>query len=129
MLFGAVLVKGDKVMATGQNQVLTQNGHTYHAELGLIREHCHSHQLTDLSDHTLYTSCEPCVMCACACLWVKLGRLVYSCSKKTMDKYAGKRIEIDCKQLFEGSTFKPEVMGGVLEDEVEKVFHGYDWNR
>lgn len=128
MPFGAVLVKDEELIATGQNQVITKSDHTYHAELGLIRDYCQLQNISDLSEYTLYASCEPCVMCACAMIWVKLGRLVYSASKDTMDQYAGKYIETTLQELFDGSIYKPELLGGILEEEGKVVFEGYNWN-
>lgn len=127
MPFGAVLVKDGKVVASGQNQVFTKSDHTCHAELGLIRDYCQRERTTDLSEYTLYSSCEPCVMCACPMIWTKLGRLVYSASKEALDSFAGKSIDVDIDQLFSGSTYKPIVVSGVLEEEGERVLEGYGW--
>lgn len=71
--FGAVLVKDDLVVQTAENQIHTAFDPSYHAELGLIRDFCSDRKLVDLSEYTLYTSCEPCCMCSgartcCLCL-------------------------------------------------------------
>lgn len=47
---------------------------THHAEIGLIRKYCSEHHVFDLSEYTLYTSCEPCVMCSGAMVWSNLRR-------------------------------------------------------
>lgn len=72
--FGAILVKGDEIVYTNENQIYTKHDQTYHAELGLIRNFSSETGNTDLSEYTLYSSCEPCFMCSGAMVWAKLGR-------------------------------------------------------
>ena len=62
--FGAVLVKDGKVVFTNENKIYTKNDPTFHAEMGLIRQFVEKTGITDLSDYTLYSSCEPCYMCS-----------------------------------------------------------------
>ena len=75
--FGAVLVKEGKIVFTNENQIYTKHDPTFHGEAGLIREFCVQTGITDLSEYTMYSSCEPCFMCSGAMVWVKLGHLVY----------------------------------------------------
>jgi len=126
--FGAVLVKDGELIAVGQNQIHTMSDRTYHAELGLIRDYCQLQKISELSKFTLYSSCEPCVMCAAAMVWSKLGRLVYSVTNETLERIAGGGINIPCEKIFEKSFYKPEFTGGVLENEGQGVFDGYVWD-
>ena len=71
--FGAILVKNNQVVMTGENHIHTKSEPTYHAELGIIRQYCSDNKIMDLSDYTLYTSCEPCCMCSGAMVWSQLG--------------------------------------------------------
>ena len=61
--FGAVIVKGDEIVATGVNRVTAHNDPTAHAEVSAIREACRRLGTFDLSGCEIYTSCEPCPMC------------------------------------------------------------------
>ena len=61
--FGAVLVKDGEIVFRNENQIYTQHDPTFHAEAGLLRRFCGETGITDLSDYTLYSSCEPCFMC------------------------------------------------------------------
>ncbi len=70
--FGAVLVKDGKAVYTNENQIYTKHDATFHAEAGLIRRFNEETGITDLSDYTLYSSCEPCFMCSGAIVWTKL---------------------------------------------------------
>ena len=78
--FGAVLVRDGEIVYTNENQIHSAADPTFHAEAGLIRRFCRETHITDLSDYTLYSSCEPCFMCSGAMVWAKLGRLVYAAS-------------------------------------------------
>lgn len=107
------------MVATGQNKIHTKCDRTYHAELGLIRDFCQSKKISDLSEYTLYSSCEPCAMCAAAMVWSRLGRLVYSVSNKALGEVDSKGINISCRQVFDQSIHKPEILGGILEKDGE----------
>ena len=123
--FGAVLVKDSEIVFSNENQVHTQSDPTFHAEIGLIRLFCNSQNITDLSDYTLYSSCEPCFMCSCAMVWTKLGRLVYSASNKDLCSLF-KEEGCECSDMvFQNSSHKPQVTGGVLRDEGIKILVKY----
>jgi guanine deaminase len=80
--FGTVILKGEKVVGRGSNEVVSSNDPTAHAEMIAIRNACkylRSHQLTGC---TLYTSCEPCPMCLGAIYWARPDRVVYACTRQ-----------------------------------------------
>ncbi|MBP9673851.1 MAG: nucleoside deaminase [Bacteriovoracaceae bacterium] len=80
--FGAVIVKDDKIVGEGWNQVFSINDPTAHAEVMAIRNTCANLKTFDLSGCTLYTSCEPCPMCLSATYWAHIDHLYYANSKK-----------------------------------------------
>ncbi len=75
--FGAVITKGDKIIARGWNQVTSINDPTAHAEIVCIRKACLAQDDFDLTGFVLYTSCEPCPMCLAAIYWAGIDRVVY----------------------------------------------------
>ena len=87
--FGAVLVKDGDIVYTNENQIYTAAEPMFHAEIGLMRKFCHDTGIIDLSEYTLYSSCEPCFMCSGAMVWMKLGRLVYGASDKELCSLLG----------------------------------------
>ncbi|BBU98769.1 nucleoside deaminase [Providencia hangzhouensis] len=123
--FGAVLVKNNQVVMTGENHIHTESDPTYHAELGLIRQYCSEHKVMDLSDYTLYTSCEPCCMCSGAMVWSQLGRMVYSLSHDELAEIAGFNIMLGSDEIFAKSPFKPEVVKGVLKEQAISIYTQY----
>lgn len=78
--FGAVIVKDGKIIAKGHNRVLSTNDPTCHGEIDAIRKACKKLNTYDLKGCILYTTGEPCPMCACACLWANIEKVYYGCS-------------------------------------------------
>lgn len=126
--FGAILVRGDEIVATGENRIRTLGDPTHHAELALIRQFCSERQISDLSEYTLYTSCEPCIMCSGAMVWSNLGRMVYSVSHDQLAQIAGGNIMISSREVFERSPHRPELEEKVLNEEGLNVFEGYTFS-
>ncbi|MBP0726316.1 nucleoside deaminase [Bacillus sp. RG28] len=123
--FGAILVKDEEIVMIGENKINTFCDPTHHAEIGLIRRFCSENNVFDLSEYTLYTSCEPCVMCSGAMVWSTLGKMVYSVSHDQLAEIAGSNIMIACREVFEKSPHKPNVVEKILNEEGLKVFEGY----
>jgi guanine deaminase len=79
--FGAVIVRGDRLVAVGQNRVTRDNDPTAHAEVVAIRRACAALGSFSLAGCTLYSSCEPCPLCLAACLWARLDRVVFAADR------------------------------------------------
>ena len=75
--FGACIVKDDKIIGRGSNNVLINNDPTAHAEVMAIRDACKNINSYDLSDCVLYTSCYPCPMCLSAIIWSNIKKVYY----------------------------------------------------
>lgn len=123
--FGAVLVKDGKIVYSNENQIYTGSDPTFHAEAGLLRRFCAETHITDLSNYTLYSSCEPCFMCCGAMVWTKLGRLVYGASDIDLCDILGEKGAECCRIVFENSGWKPEVTSGVLREDSLRILSGY----
>jgi guanine deaminase len=76
--FGAVIVRDEKIVAEGMNQVTSTNDPTAHAEVLAIRRACYKLGVFELKDCELYTSCEPCPMCLGAIYWARLLRIYFA---------------------------------------------------
>jgi guanine deaminase len=86
--FGAVVVKGNRIVGRGCNQVTSANDPTAHAEVVAIREACRRLKTFSLEGCELYTSCEPCPMCLAAIYWARLRRVYYGNTRKDAAKIA-----------------------------------------
>lgn len=76
--FGCVIVKDSAVIAEGSNHVVTENDPTWHGEMAAIRAAAKKLGTFSLAGCTLYTSGEPCPMCAGAIFWARIDRIVYA---------------------------------------------------
>lgn len=123
--FGAVLVKDGAIVYRSENRIYTRHDPTFHAEAGLIRCFCEETGITDLSEYTMYSSCEPCFMCCGAMVWTRLGRLVYGASDIDLCAILGAQGAECCRMVFEASGRGPSVTGGVLRDEAIAVLKPY----
>lgn len=123
--FGAVLVKDGEIVYINENQIYSATDPTFHAEAGLIRRFCAETHITDLSEYTLYSSCEPCFMCSGALVWVKLGRLVYGASNNDLCDILNDP-KCECSSMvFSNSPFAPKVTSGVMREESLEVLKKY----
>ncbi|GAO29418.1 guanine deaminase [Geofilum rubicundum JCM 15548] len=75
--FGAVIVRQNEVVGAGSNQVTNHNDPTAHAEILAIREASQNLNDYNLSDCTLYTTCEPCPMCLGAIYWARIPHVFF----------------------------------------------------
>jgi tRNA(Arg) A34 adenosine deaminase TadA len=129
--FGAVLVgpSGDIVLEA-ENTVTTGHDVTHHAELNLVRIACASIAYAHLPGHTLYTSCEPCAMCAGAIYWAGIGRVVYGLSEVgllalTGDHPDNPTLMLPCREVFAAGSRVTDVSGPLLEDEAAAPHQGF----
>ena len=123
--FGAVLVKDGEIVYTNENHIYTPHDFTYHAELGLIRSFNEETGINDLSEYTLYSSCEPCFMCSGAMVWAKLGRLVYGASDIDLCRILHEKGSECSRMVFENSGRGPEVTAGLMREESMAVLEEY----
>jgi len=85
--FGAVVVRGDRIVGRGWNQVTSTNDPTAHAEMTAIRAACRRLKTFVLEGCELYTSCEPCPMCLAAIYWSRLDQVYYANTRKDAQKH------------------------------------------
>jgi len=79
--FGAVIVRGDLLVAEGWNQVTSNADPTAHAEVVAIRLACKAQNSFSLAGCVLYASCEPCPMCLAAAYWARIDRIVFAAGR------------------------------------------------
>ena len=79
--FGAIIVKDRRIIASSGNRVTPNLDPTAHAEVMAIRAACQALGDFQLTDCTLYTSCEPCPMCLGAVYWARLKEVYFACNR------------------------------------------------
>jgi tRNA(Arg) A34 adenosine deaminase TadA len=128
--FGAILVDGDgNVLIEAENGYMPSHDGTAHAERLLATKACTSYGAEILKSSTLYSSAEPCAMCAGAIYWAGIGRLVYGLSEHRLRKMTGDHpenptLDLPCRKVFASGQRSVEVVGPLLEDEAEALHAG-----
>jgi tRNA(Arg) A34 adenosine deaminase TadA len=129
--FGALIADahGD-VLLEAENTVVTERDCTGHAETNLMRLASQRFSSEQLATCTLYTSTEPCAMCAGAIHWGGIGRVVYAFSAEQFYAMVGPspdHLVLPCREVFARSQRPVEVLGPAIEDEGRAVHEGF-WN-
>jgi len=118
---GAVVVLGGEVLARGRNAVIRSSDPTAHAEIVALREAARAVGNYRLTGATMYSTIEPCAMCAGALVHARIARLVYGAK----DPKAG-AVETHfgiCTTDF--LNHQVSVEGGILEDECRRVLQSF----
>ncbi len=117
---GAVIVKDNKVIATGENHREKKNNALSHAEIEAINNACKALGSWRLDGCTMYVTLEPCMMCMGAIINSRLDTLVFG----AYDTKAGCADSlVNPKSLL--SSEKPEIYGGIMEEKCEKILKDF----
>ncbi|MGB0848249.1 MAG: nucleoside deaminase [Thiolinea sp.] len=130
--FGAVLVDADgKVLAVGKNSYSVDRG-PGHAETNLARDAAKRFDMETLRGSTLYTSVEPCSMCAGTIYWAEIGSVVFGMTERRLGELTGEDPEnptqdLECRVIFESGRRPVEVRGpyAELEDRIAAQHRAY----
>ena len=85
--FGAVITRGDEIVAESRNEVLCKGDCTQHAELRAIQRACKKLKTRNLQGCVLFTSCEPCMMCLGAAYWADIDYIYFGASGQDAKEY------------------------------------------
>jgi tRNA(Arg) A34 adenosine deaminase TadA len=129
--FGAILVDTDgRLLAEAENTVNTDHDCTGHAETNLVRLASQRFDPSTLAGSTLYTSTEPCAMCAGAIHWSGISRVVFALAEDQLYQLTGgdpsnETMRLPCREVFARCRRPIEVVGPILEEEAERVHRGF----
>jgi tRNA(adenine34) deaminase len=116
---GSLIVQGDRIVGHGRNQIRTANNPLVHAETDAIADACRTLGTDDLSGTTLYTTMEPCPMCAGALLQAKVGDWVVGGRFKSVGRMDLGRYSIETFAEFVGADIT--ITAGVFQQECEEL--------
>ena len=128
--FAAILVNAaGEVLLEAENGFLPDRDMTAHAERLLATQASKTFTPDVLSTCTLYSSAEPCAMCAGAIYWAGIGRVVYGLSERRLKTITGDHAEnptldLPCRVVFGAGQRPIEVVGPLLEDEAAALQAG-----
>lgn len=121
--FASILVGPDgEVLMTQHNAYMPDHDMTGHAERVLMTRASTSLPMELLKQCTIYTSAEPCAMCAGAIYWTGLKRVVYGLSEHRLKEITGNHpenptLDLPCRVVFAAGQREVEVIGPMLEEE------------
>lgn len=122
--FGAVITCHGRVIAESGNSEHLDQDVTKHAELKAVSLASSALGRRDLSDCTIYSTVEPCPMCAGAIFHACIARVVFAMSRDDLPNLFRTR-KIRLWDLATDWHYKPEVTGGVLSKEAVRIFLEY----
>ncbi|BAY15362.1 CMP/dCMP deaminase zinc-binding protein [Nostoc sp. HK-01] len=120
--YGAVVVKDDEVVEVAYNTVQRNNDPSAHAEMNVIRSLTNKLKNPSLEGYTIYTTCEPCPMCATACIWAGISEIVYGVSIQDLIRLNQSQIHVFCDDIIAKSFRNIKVTKGILKDECLALF-------
>ena len=125
--FGAILVDENRnVLIETENGYMPAHDGTAHAERLLASQACTTLSADVLRNATLYSSAEPCAMCAGAIYWAGIGRVVFGQTEKSLKAMTGAHAEnptldLPCRIVFAAGQRATEVIGPLLEQEAAEL--------
>lgn len=130
--FGAILAGPDGRVLLEQGNHSHHEGRdlTAHAERILASRASRAHPPSFLAECTLYTSAEPCAMCAGAIYWAGIGRVVFGQTERALKAQTGAHeenptLDLPCRIVFEAGQRPTEVIGPLLEEEAAALQEGF----
>jgi tRNA(Arg) A34 adenosine deaminase TadA len=123
--FGALLVVDGEVALTAQNTVATDRDPTAHAETNLVSNAIRHLSPVQMRRAVLYTSCEPCAMCAGKMYWAGIRSLAYALPAEELAALAGRDFLVPCAELFARAADPVDVTGPLLLAEAREVHLGF----
>jgi tRNA(Arg) A34 adenosine deaminase TadA len=127
--FGALLADAaGRVLLEAGNTVVTDRDCTGHAETNLLRLASRQFTPATLAAGTLYSSCEPCPMCAGAIFWGHVGRVVFALDQAGLYALTGAspdKLPLGCREVLARGGRPVVVLGPALETEARAVHAGF----
>ncbi len=113
--FGAVVVKNGKIISKAGKRPVGDP--RFHAETQAIMKATKKLNSKTLDNCTLYSTCEPCLMCFYMAWITHIPKIVYGATQKEAIKFGFKEINVDNKELDKKSGNKIKLVKGFLREE------------
>jgi tRNA(Arg) A34 adenosine deaminase TadA len=130
--FGCLLADADGTILLEQGNGFSAEGgdRTAHAEKLLASRAAKAYETAFLQQCTLYTSAEPCAMCAGALYWAGVGRVVFGQTERDLKAQTGAHeenptLDLPCPTVFAAGQRPTEVVGPLLEAEAAQLQADY----
>lgn len=120
--YGAVVVLGEKILGKAHDTTVTEKDPSLHAEVNAIRQAVKTLDDMNLSGAILFSTCEPCPMCASLAVWANLTTVVYGVSVEETARLGKSRILVSSREIIDRSPATIEVIGDLLKDECRALY-------
>lgn len=121
--YGAIIVYDDKEILL--KSVNSAHHHPLmHGELSVIHTLFNNGFNGDVSKLSLYTTAEPCPMCAAAIYWSMIPKVVYGSSIAFLHELFGRQIQVGAEEILSKTPdfYNCHLIGGVMEDKCNQLF-------
>ena len=131
---GAVIVRNNKIIVRGSNRARIDQDSTQHAEMVVIRKAFKKLNSRFLSSCVLYTTHEPCPMCAAGAIWARMDGIVFGATLQDMINYKNKKgnrkltwrtIDIPAKNILTKGEPRLKIIGKFMRVDCLKLFHNF----
>jgi len=121
--FGALIVDSGtgEPLVRATNAVMRESDPSSHAELRAVRMACKKLKSPQLAGYTMYSTCEPCPMCAANALWARLDRVVFGATIADASRHC-LQIYVPAKEIARRSDMKCQIKGPVLRELFNTLF-------
>ena len=120
--YGAVVAMGREILAQTHDTAATEGDPSAHAEMKALRLAAKRLGRSDLCGAVLYSTCEPCPMCAGMAAWCNVTSVVYGASIAETMALGRSRIAVEAAYLLERAPALVEVVGGVLGERCLELY-------
>src|ERR1700733_450488 len=124
-VFGTVIVQNGEIIGEGANRVVAENDPTWHGEIQAIRNACAKVGSFKLTGATLYTSAEPCPMCAAAAYWAGIKNIYFASTNADALKYGDFDDSMIFSELKKPATERSIPSQQIMQAEAVEVWKKY----
>jgi tRNA(Arg) A34 adenosine deaminase TadA len=117
----AIIVRDGEIISEAFTTIQRDNDPTKHAEMNAIREAAKKLDSYKLDRCWLYTTFEPCPMCATACIWAKMEGIVFGASMEDRNEKYTQRILIRSEEVIKHGTPKLKLHKNFMREECKQL--------
>jgi tRNA(Arg) A34 adenosine deaminase TadA len=120
--YGAVVVYDNQIIGQAHDTAITEHDPSLHAEMNAIRQAVQTRHDPNLGGAILFSTCEPCPMCAALAVWANLTTIVYGISIAETAQLGRTRIHVSSKEIITNSPTVIEIVENILHDECRQLY-------
>lgn len=120
--FGAVVVRGDELISAEHNEVWLRCDPTAHAEIVAIQRAAQRTQRIDFTGCRLYSTCEPCPMCAAAIHWARFDAVIFGATIADAQRGGFNELTLSIDELYRRGNSPTRIVADVLRPECAALF-------